>query len=186
MRATITEQQPSAHTELIARRVTTEVIVVVEEQDTRVVARLLAEEIRSGEPADAAAHHDQIIRLTRVRNGTGLLPERAVPQCVCQLPRAVVTAAHAGEGRRIIRGAILREQRCSLQRPATRREPCTGQAATEANHYPVQHIATADEPIQPEMPVFAIHRNAFEEAVSCGACLSHPACTAQLSKSELL
>src|SRR5215510_12474122 len=147
MRATITEQQPSAHTELIARRVTTEVVVVVEEQDTRIVARLLAEEIRSGEPTDAAAYHDQIIRLTCVSDGAGLLPERAVPQCVCQLPRAVVAAAHAREGRRIIRRMILRKQHRSLQRLATRREPRAGQAAAEANHYPVQHIATTDAPI---------------------------------------
>ena len=186
MRAAVAEQQLSADAELVARGVTAEVVVVVEEQDTRVVARLLAEEVRRGEPADAAAHHDQIIRLTRVSDGAGLLPKRAVPQRVRQLPRAVVAAAHAREGRRIVRGAILREQRRSLQRPATRREPRTGQAATDANHYPVQHIATADGPIQPEMPVFSIHRNAFEEAMSCGLYLSHPAGTARLSKSELI
>ena len=70
----------------------------------RVVAHLLAEEVCSGEPADATAHHNQIICLMRVSDGAGLLPKRAVPQRVCQLPRAVVAPAYACEGRRIVRG----------------------------------------------------------------------------------
>src|SRR5262249_504010 len=150
--------------------VTAEVVVIIEEQDARTVARLLAEEVRGGEPTDAAAHHDQIVCLTRISDDAGLLPKRAVPQRMCQLPRAVVAAAHAGESRWIVRRAILREQRCSLQRPAAGSEPRTGQPATEANHDPVQHIATADGPIQPEMPVFAIHKNSLE--ITCNCCCS--------------
>src|SRR5690242_19879070 len=105
----IAEQQPSVYTELVARRVATEVVVVVEEQDARRIARLLTEEVRRGKPTDAAAHHDQIVRLTRVGDGTGLLPKCAVAQRVCHLPRAVVAAAHARERWRIVRGAVLRE-----------------------------------------------------------------------------
>ena len=84
--AAVAEQQSSARTELVARRVAAKVVVVVEEQDARIVACPLAEEVRGGEPAEAAAHHDQIVRLTRVSDGAGLLPKRAVPQRVCQLP----------------------------------------------------------------------------------------------------
>ena len=82
VRAAVAKQQLSAGAELVARRVTAEVVVVVEEQDAGVVAGLLAEEVRSSEPTDAAAYHDQIVRLTRVSDSADLLPERAVSQRV--------------------------------------------------------------------------------------------------------
>ena len=53
---------------------TAEVVVVVQEQDARVIAGLLAEEVRGSEPTDAAAYYHQIVRFTRVSDGTGLLP----------------------------------------------------------------------------------------------------------------
>src|SRR5215471_17168942 len=83
VRTAVAEQEPSADAELIACGVPAEVVVVVEEQDARIVASLLAEEVRGGESTDATTHHDQIIHLARVRDAASLLPERAIPQRVC-------------------------------------------------------------------------------------------------------
>ena len=93
----------SASAELVTRGVTAEVIVVVEEQDACVVAHLLAKKYAAASPL-MPQPTNQIICLMRVSDGAGLLPKRAVPQRVCQLPRAVVAPAYACEGRRIVRG----------------------------------------------------------------------------------
>ena len=85
--------------ELVALGVAAEVVVVVEEQDAGVRARLLREVVRGGEPRDAGPHHHQVVRLSGVGRG----PLAAlVGELVGDLERPVVGAAHPGAERRVI------------------------------------------------------------------------------------
>src|SRR5262249_13123644 len=90
--AAVADDQPAIETEFVARGMATEVIAVVENQDSRVRARVPIEP-RRREPAEPAADHDEIIGLLdgeaierKARaiaqvmgglEGTGMLPTQA-------------------------------------------------------------------------------------------------------------
>ncbi len=81
-----------------------EIVVVVENQNARLVSHLLAIKIRRGQAADAAAHDDQVERLFVF---CGLVPLLPVTQGVSRFPRAVVAAAHASLCGWIIAGLLF-------------------------------------------------------------------------------
>src|SRR5206468_3668180 len=94
-RAPVADQRAAADPELVTARVTTEVVVVVEDENARGGAGRLAEVPGRGQPADAGAHDDQIVALAGVGGRTGPGPERPVAQRVGDFERAGVAAAQA-------------------------------------------------------------------------------------------
>ena len=90
-----------------------EVVVVVEDQNPRARSGL-AIEVGGGQAADPGADDNQIISFTGVRRSVPASPEVAVAQLVRILKRTWMTAAHAGQRRRVIA--------CRFLRPARRRQ----------------------------------------------------------------
>src|SRR6202012_4928121 len=91
--------------ELVAFRVTAEIIVVVEDQDAAVCPRGGQKKVRCCETAYAPAHHDEIEALAGVASRLDCL---AVAQRVGRLERAWMRAAQPREQRWIVRRTGLR------------------------------------------------------------------------------
>jgi hypothetical protein len=102
--ATIAEKQAFSGLEFIAFGVSAEVVVVIEQQDAGVGSGELSVEECCGETADTGADDDQVVGLAV---GDGFGPFFAVAQGVGGFPGAVVTAAHPGQGGRVVAGIFL-------------------------------------------------------------------------------
>ena len=90
--------------EFVALRMAAEVVVIVENEDAARAAGMLAIEMRGGKTRDARAHHDEIVSFAGIDGGGRGL---SVAQGVGGFERSGMTAAHAGEERRIVAGRIL-------------------------------------------------------------------------------
>ena len=88
----------------------TEVVVVIENQDACPVAGSFAEIVCGGESADTSAHNHQIVRFTRVHGPRSVIPEGSIADSVHGLERPDVISAQAGLAGRIVTGYILRLQ----------------------------------------------------------------------------
>src|SRR5258708_30039119 len=104
LRSSVADQFLSPAREFVALGMAAEIVVVVENQNARLVSHLLAIKIRRGQAADATAHDDQVERLFVF---CGLVPLLPVPQGGSRFPRAVVAAAHASLCRWIIAGLLF-------------------------------------------------------------------------------
>ncbi len=104
----VTEQQPVSRVELFPSGVPAEVVVRFENQDARIGAGLLAEEVRRRQSGDTRTHHDEIVGAIGGGGGTGVLPKSSVAQTVRGFERTGVIATHPGARRRVVTGAILR------------------------------------------------------------------------------
>ena len=86
--------------ELVAPRMATEIVVVVEEQDPFVLAGLLLIEVGRCESADAGSDHDEVVLFVEVGIAGGAFP---IPgQGVGHFVRSIVVATEPGERRRIV------------------------------------------------------------------------------------
>ena len=131
--------------EFVALGMAAEIVVVVEDQDPGPVAVQLAVEVRRRQPAEAAADHDQVVAFIEL---PGLVEYLVLPrQGMCYFERARVRAAHAGEGRGVVKGARVGA-----------RDPGPGSGA----RYPqrqrgqpevVDEVAPGDVPMQAEIVV---------------------------------
>src|SRR5581483_6920576 len=92
-RSAVGQPEAPARTELVALRVSAEVVVVVEDEDAG-ARPLHPVEVRRREAADAAADDDQIEALAGVDRRAGAGPEPAVAKRVRRLERPGMTAAH--------------------------------------------------------------------------------------------
>ena len=106
-RAAVDQLHAAVHVELVALGVAAEIVVVLDDQDLRTGPRG-AIEIRRRQPADAAAHDDEVVALVRVDQRCRLGPEIAVAHFMRRLERAGMAAAHAKPRRRIIVRRVLR------------------------------------------------------------------------------
>ena len=97
-----------ARAKFVALGVPAEVIVVVENQDARLVASGLAEKMRRGESADASADNHQIVGLASVHGLGSIVPEGAVAEFVHGFEGPGMTSAQAGLAGRIVTGDALR------------------------------------------------------------------------------
>jgi hypothetical protein len=130
--------------ELIALGVTTEVVVVVQDQHARAGTRF-AIEIRGGQSADAAADDYEIVDLARLFEAGGRGPEVAVPEMVGCLERPGVAPPHAGEQGWVIAGPVLwPDQR--FARPGSARP--SGPDRTNSNRDPIEEVAPIDGAVQ--------------------------------------
>ena len=102
--ATVAEQQAVAGLEFVALGVSTEIVVVVEEQDASIGSGELAVKKGGGQATDASADDDQVVGLVV---GDGVRPFLAVAQGVRGFPGAIVAAAHSGLGRGVVVGIFL-------------------------------------------------------------------------------
>ena len=101
--------------ELVPLGVTAEIVMVVEHQDARACINSRTIEIGRRQPADPAAHDDQIVLLPgldRTRPGFRI---GAVTQRMGGLEAAGMAAAHPRQGRWVIAGLILRRWGGSLR-----------------------------------------------------------------------
>src|SRR4029077_9550379 len=86
---------------LITLGVTTEVIMILEDQDARLWAGMLAIKIRRSQSTDAAPDYNQIVSLS-IRSR--IVPMLAIAQGVRHFPRAIVASAQACfRGRIVVR-----------------------------------------------------------------------------------
>jgi len=92
---------------LVALGVTAEIVVIVENKNPRVGA-LLAIKMRRRQAADAGAHDNEVVVLSRRSDFAGLKQELAVAQTMGGFESAWMTAAQPGQGWRIVSGQILR------------------------------------------------------------------------------
>jgi hypothetical protein len=89
------DQESAVDVKLVALGVAAEIVVIVQDEDPRVLPGFLAEVVGRCQAADARANHHQVVHLSRVGHRTGFLPEGAVPHLVPRLERAHMAAAHA-------------------------------------------------------------------------------------------
>ncbi|MNS49920.1 hypothetical protein D3C72_825520 [compost metagenome] len=131
--AAVAHQRLAAHREFVALGVAAEVVVVVEDQDAPVRAKLLAIEPRRGQPADAAAHHHEVIRFARQH---GRVRSAFARQAVGQRERAGVVAAQPGQRRRVA-------GRCGLG-PCLTNQPRRGNTGRNAQRGAIEEVSTGD------------------------------------------
>jgi Holliday junction resolvase len=79
----------------IALRVTAEIVVIVQNQNTS-GGILLAMEVRCRQATDAAANHDQIKNLAGFDRRGGMLPKGIVALRMSDLERAGMASPHPG------------------------------------------------------------------------------------------
>ena len=130
-----------------------EIVMVVEDEDAYGTAGALAKEVRRREPAEASAHHHQVVFLAGVDGRGGRRPEAAVPKLVGGGVGAFVAPAQPGEGRRVVARRLLGRvvQPLELEQGAAAYE---GGAGGEG--HAVQEIPAADPAIHPEAEVARI------------------------------
>ena len=93
---------------LFALGVPTEIIVVVEDENPRASANLLAIEVRGGETTEPGSYDNEIVALTGGLRCAGGGPKGLIAEGVSLGEAPVVVAAHPGECRRIVRGLFRR------------------------------------------------------------------------------
>jgi hypothetical protein len=98
-RSTEAEQRLAVDRELVALRVTAEIIVIVENQDARVGVDVAAIEICGCQPADACANDNEVVVFARWPGR----PVLALHHGVCRFERPGVRTTHAHFGWRIVR-----------------------------------------------------------------------------------
>ena len=96
----VADQPALADGELVAARVSAEVIVIVQHEDARVGTVALAVEPRCSQPADTPAD-DDAVELVVDRQAADAVLAMIERHAVRGLERAVVLAAQPGEGRRV-------------------------------------------------------------------------------------
>ena len=94
--------------ELVALGMAAEIIVIVENEDARVFALLLAVEIGRRQAADASTHHNEVIRVARFANRPRLVPKILVANGMHDFERTIMLATQARQRRGIICFSSLR------------------------------------------------------------------------------
>src|ERR1700721_2051963 len=102
--STVTDQQPLTIMELVAFRMPAKVIMVVDNENCRLRAGELAEEVSCGQTTYAPANHDQVVGFPV---GSRIRPGLPIPQSVRDFPRPVVAPSHPGFGRRVVTRVFL-------------------------------------------------------------------------------
>src|ERR1019366_790733 len=92
------QNRTTARAKFVALGVPAEVIMVLKNQDARLVARSLAEIMRRGQSADASSHDHQIIGFASVHGLGSVLPESTVAESVHAFERPRMISAQAGLG----------------------------------------------------------------------------------------
>src|SRR5208337_5132625 len=118
-----------------------EIVVRFENQDARIGAGLLAEEVRRRQSADTRTYHDEIVRGIRAGWPAGGLPKSSVTQPVRGFKRPRVIAAHPARRRRTVTRAILRSDGIRGSVPRTPGQRGTERQAADPDGDPVQKIA---------------------------------------------
>ncbi len=136
--------------EFVALGVTAEIIVIVEQKDAAAAAALRAVEMRGGKPADAGADDDEIVALAGVLERWRRL---AVAQRVGSLEGARMTAAHAGEERRVIAGRILSRRRGTRQVGVARQQSIGAGQGGGADGDTIQEIASSNGLVEAQSTV---------------------------------
>jgi len=109
-RALMRDQPVPVHVEFVTLGLATEDRMVIEDDTALARTRAATEEHGRSETADAAADHNQIVRLTGVDRLTGAAPERPVTDGVRHFVRPWVATAHATQSGRVVSGRVLRAQ----------------------------------------------------------------------------
>jgi hypothetical protein len=93
LRSAVTQQRSFSGAEFVALGMTTEIVVIVQDENASVFVRAFAIEIGGREPADSAAHNDEVMFLASV----GRIAERvrifAVAQAVGKGEASIVISA---------------------------------------------------------------------------------------------
>jgi hypothetical protein len=137
--------------EFVALGVPAEVVVIVEDEDPRVLSGLLSVKVCGGQTADAAANNDEIIILPGVNGVSEGTCAFAVAQAMSKGERTVMIPADAHLRRRIVVRGFFRSKfiegaggqqsiRCDIA--ADKRSPDTHGNA-------VQEIAPGNFPVHP-------------------------------------
>jgi hypothetical protein len=139
-----------------------EVVAVVQHQDARLGPGYLPKEIRRRQPAEAAAHHDQVVALAGLGFRPHVVPARAVAQRVRHLVGSAVAAPHPRRGRRVVR-CLLLDRSCARRGThfslgSSRVRPRRGQhRAGDGYTHPVDEIAPRDRAIHPQLRIASLH-----------------------------
>jgi hypothetical protein len=131
--------------ELVPLGVASEVVVVIEDEDTSVVSHGLAVEVGGRETGDASSHNDEVVALVRVEP---VLPHLSVTHRMRDLPRAVVASPKAGRGRGV---AIRSEESHRPSHGAREKAPAYGDPD------PVQEVAARNGAVHAEVAIAPIH-----------------------------
>jgi hypothetical protein len=150
--AAIDQRQPAAELKLVALGMAAEIVMVVENEDTGVLAPR-AEEIRRREPADAAAHDHQIVAFADIGDLVCLRPEIAVAQAVSGFETADMTPAQPGQCRRIVAGAVLRCRWGRLGGCGRPGEQAAGDTAANGHGDAIEKIAPRDRGIHAQIAI---------------------------------
>ncbi len=130
-----------------------EVVVVVEDQNTRSRPGALVEEETGRQPAQPPTYNDHVIAFARVLSG----PRASVTEAMRNLKRTRVAAPHARRCRWVVR--LLRP---TVSEPGvgTLVESLRGQHRTTDSHGdPIEEVTAGDAPAHSEVAVIAFrHR----------------------------
>src|SRR5262245_51744210 len=83
------------------------VVVIFENEHSRVAAGPFAEEVRGGQSTDSSAYDDEVVFFRESPRRAGMIPERSVAQSVRDLKGPGMAAAQPGGSGRIVAAAVL-------------------------------------------------------------------------------
>ena len=147
------QNRAAARAKFVALGVPAEIIVVLENQDARFVARGLAEIVRRGQSAEPSADDDQIVGFARVHGLGSTVPKSVVFDFVHGFERPGVIAAQAGPGGRIVTRDVLGFEIGGCRRPHFRRNDAMNGGRSHGERDSVQKIAARDPRAHPQCSI---------------------------------
>ena len=115
MRAAVAQEQATRNLKFVALGVPAEVVMIIEDQDARARARLLAIEVGCRQTTDTAPHHYKIVGFASAFRIGSSAPESFVPQLVRDLEGTGVVPSHGRQRGRVVTRILgrdaLRQQR---------------------------------------------------------------------------
>ena len=118
-----------------------EIVMIVENENPGIFPGELAEEIRGGQPANPAAHHDQIVVFI-ISSRFG--PLLAVAQVMCHFKRSGMAAAQSRLCRRIVARILFRRERRIRNSKCVEPRTCRYQRSTHRNAHAIEEVPPRD------------------------------------------
>ncbi len=104
LRPAVAQEQAPANAEFVALGMTSKVVVIIENQNSCILAGPLPEKVRGSESADTSPNDDQVVVLSRIFGRAERIRRFSVAQAMGEGKRSIVIAAHP----RPCRGVIVR------------------------------------------------------------------------------
>src|SRR5260221_524439 len=142
LRTAIAQQRAPAGLKFVALRVPAKIVVIVQNQNPRILSRSLAVKICRRQPANPSANNNQIVCFSAPGRRSERIPALSIAKLMRIRECTVVIAAHPGQRRRIVARRFFRS-RSSATRVARSGSAASNPPATNATPFRQSRLVMA-------------------------------------------